>query len=305
MERKTFDLICRSKPVAARLLSMFLVAGLAGAEPAPPTDEAVVAYKKGLALQSGKGSPTSPADARKEFEKAAAGGHSLAAVQLGVLLANGTGGPKDDASALKYFDQAARAGQKEALYNKGLFLLQGRGAPRDTKAGLESLAAAAAAGSIPAHVKLADLYYFGGEGIEKDHLLARPHVEAAAVSGDAWACNILGTMAELGQAMKRDRNLARHWFTLAAEKGNAKAQGNVGRLLRQGKPTDHEKVECFKWLKLSSLQGISMSTYLLDAHRRSMTPVQIARAEREVLEFQKSRAGKNEGSTAPVAPPSR
>jgi TPR repeat protein len=256
--------------------------------------DARTSYEQGVALRE-----SDPGSARQAFERAEKEGDPRAAVQLGILHANGTGTLKDDAKAYSYFAKAAASGQREGLFNQGLFLLEGRGAPRDLKGGIAALTAAAAAGSIPAHVKLADLYYFGAEGLEKSYPLALPHVEAAAASGDAWACNILGTMAEMGQAMKVDRLAARHWFTQAAVQGNAKAQGNLGRLLRGGKPSHHDKVESFKWLKLSSLQGISMSTYQLELHRRSMTAAQIAEAERAVLEFNNRRGKDADASPRP------
>lgn len=289
--------------VVSLLFSSLLPVFAAGTETPSGPDEAEAAYGQGMVMLSGgkanEGNPD-PVSARRAFEEAAAKGHAGAAVQLGILFAEGKGAPKDDALALKYFSEGAAKGQREGLYNQGLFLLQGRGAPRNLELALSSLDAAAKAGSIPAHVKLADLFYFGTDGLAKDHARALPHVKAAAVAGDAWACNILGTMAELGQGMERDRSTAIYWFKVAAEQGHAKAQGNLGRLLRAGKPTDWEKLESYKWLKLSSEQGISMSTYQLNAQSRTMTPAQIAEAEGEVLKFKASREG---NAAIPLSPP--
>lgn len=256
----------------------------------PESVDVSPAYEQARAILNGLAAEEDKLKARQLLQTAADQGSPKAKAALGVMLAEGAGGPKDDARALEYFSQAAEAGQREGLYNRGIFLLQGRGASRDLAAALASLTAAAAAGSIPAHVKLADLYYFGTEGLEKDHSRSLPHVKAAATAGDAWACNILGTMAELGQAMEVSRSSALYWFGLAADKGHAKAQGNLGRMLRSGKPSDREKVECYKWLKLSSLQGISMSTYQLGVHSLSMTAAQIADGEREALRFNAERS---------------
>lgn len=267
---------------------ILMLAWPSGAAFAETPAEAATAYEQGLALKD-----CDPAAARKAFENADRQGHAHAAVNLGILHANGTGVPKDDSRAFSYFTKAAALGQREALYNKGVFLLEGRGVSRDLSGALVALEAAAAAGSVPAHIKLADLYYFGSTGLEKNHGLALPHVKAAAVARDAWACNILGTMAELGQGMKADRSFARYWLTVAAEQGHAKAQGNLGRMLRKGRPNSREVVESYKWLKLSSLQGIAMSTYQLGVHRRSMTSAQIAEGERQILQYNESRAQKS------------
>lgn len=269
-----------------QILILLLTCSL-GAGAAETASDANAAYEQGVALRD-----SDPTAARQAFERADQQGNSRAAVQLGILYANGDSVPRDDKKAYGFFAKAAAAGQREALYNKGLFLLDGRGGTRHLKEALASLEAAAAAGSVPAHIKLADLYYFGSEGIGKNYALALPHVKAAATAGDAWACNILGTMAEFGHGMKTDLSAARKWFTDAAEQGNAKAQGNLGRLLRSGNPTDMEKVECYKWLKLSSMQGNSMAAYHLAAHSRSMTSAQTAEGEQEISNFSASRKEK-------------
>lgn len=274
------------------VLSFLMLLGDAGADPAAD-------YARGLALQSAEATAPDPAAAREAFEKAAAKGHTLAALQLGMMHANGSGGPRDDARAYHYFSEAAAAGQREARYNQGLFLLKGRGVPRDVPAAILSLSAAASEGSLPAHIQLADLFYFGTDGLKPDRARALPHVKASATAGDAWACNILGTMAEYGQAMPVDRNAALHWFSVAAQKGNAKAQGNLGSLLRTVDPTAEGKVKAYLWLKLASLQGNTMATYLLNDHQLGMSADQIAEGDRAVEEFKKNPAADSSASSSP------
>jgi TPR repeat protein len=280
---------------ASLILTFLMAASVARAD-------ATADFAKGMALQSAKERKPDLAAARQAFERAASEGHALAALHLGLLHANGSGGPRDDARAFQYFSQAAADGQREGLYNKGLFLLEGRGVPRELVEALSSLSAAAGAGCIPAHVKLADVYYFGAEDLKSDRARALPHVKAAAVAGDPWACNILGTMSEYGHAMPVDRNASLHWFTVAAKKGNAKAQGNLGRLLRSGDPTPGEMVKSYMWLKLSSLQGNTVATYLLKDHLLGMTADGIAEGDRAVEDFNRSLAG-NSNLADKVAPP--
>ncbi|RYD36677.1 MAG: sel1 repeat family protein, partial [Verrucomicrobiaceae bacterium] len=208
-------------------------------------------YEAGVALLPGKTTAADTAAAREAFERASSQGHVLAKVQLAILLSNGSGGPRDDTRALALFSEAAETGQREALYNKGLFLLQGRGAPRDLSVALEALGSAAAAGSVHAHIKLADIFYFGDRDLKADRGRALPHVKAAAMAGDAWACNILGTMAEQGYEMPMDRKMAISWFTVAARKNNIKAQANLGRMLKEGNRTSSDKVAAYKWLSLA------------------------------------------------------
>lgn len=273
----------RSEPVKLRTAIFLLVlplASLSGGEPAAD-------YEAGVALLSGEGAAADPVAAREAFAKAASQGHALAQLRLGILFSNGSGGPRDDARAFALFSEAAATGQREALYNKGLFLLQGRGAPRDPGAAIEALGAAAAAGSVPAHVKLADLFYFGSPELKADRARALPHVKAAAAAGDAWACNILGTMFEYGYAMPVDRHAALHWFTVAAGKNNVKAQGNLGRMLREGNPSSTGQVGAYMWLKLASSQGDPTAKILLADHLTGMSVSQISEGDRMVGDFQR------------------
>ncbi|MES2440236.1 MAG: tetratricopeptide repeat protein [Verrucomicrobiota bacterium] len=242
-------------------------------------------YEAGPALLAGKNTASDPIAARAAFEKGASLGQVLAKLQLGILCSNGTGGPRDDARALSLFSEAAAAGQREALYNKGLFLLLGRGGPRDLDAALTTLAESAAAGSVHAHVKLADLFYFGTEGLKQDRTRALPHVKAAAEAGDAWACNILGTMAEYGYAMPMDRGIALHWFMIAAGKNNAKAQANLGRMLRADKPTPADQVQAYMWLRLAAEQGDPAAKILLADHVLGLSPAQRSEGDGMISEF--------------------
>lgn len=264
-------------------------------------EDAVTSYQQGVSHLTAKDVPPDPAAARQAFRQAADQGHSLAALQLGMLYAKGIGGLRDDAEALRCFSAAAAVGQREALYNKGLFLLQGRGAPRDVDAGLTALAAAAETGSIAAHIKLADTHYFGGEGIPANRARALPHVKAAAAAGDAWACNILGTMAEFGYEMKPDHNAALHWFGVAAEQGDPKAQGNLGRLLRIGTSNPGTRILAYVWLRLSSLQGEITAAYSLKDHVISMTPHEIAEGDQAVEKFRLDLAEKRASKPAAAA----
>jgi uncharacterized protein len=267
----------------------------------PLAEESVgasVAYEQANAILKGPLAEKDLSKARQLLQIAADQGDPKAKGALGCMLAEGAGGPKDDALALEYFSQAAKAGQVESLYNQGAFLLRGRGAPRDLASALECLSAAAEAGSVHAQVKLADIYYFGVEGIEKDHARALPHLKRATAAGDAWACNILGIMAEYGYSMPRDSTAALHWFTVAANKGNAKAQGNLGRLLRFRKPTEENRLKAYVWLKLSSLQGDSLATYHLSHQRLSMSPAQIIQGDLEIEKFNEVHAQREKEMSA-------
>ncbi len=242
-------------------------------------------YETGLAFLAGKNTEANPVAARAAFEKAASQGNALAKLQLGILCSSGIGGPRDDARALALFSEAAAAGQREALYNKGLFLLHGRGAARDLDSALTALAASATIGSVHSHVKLANLFYFGTEGLKQDRTRALPHVKAAAEAGDAWACNILGTMAEYGYAMPIDRQAAIRWFAIAAWKNNAKAQVNLGRMLKAEKPTPADHVQAYMWLRLASEQGDPTAKILLADHVLALSPAQVYEGDRMVSEF--------------------
>ncbi len=79
----------------------------------------------------------------------------------------------------------------------------------------------------------------------------------------APAANTLGNMYEQGAGIPMDGKQAASWYTKSAELGYAKAQANLGRVYYEGLLVKKDLVQCYMWLKLSSLQGDTMALHLL------------------------------------------
>jgi len=122
--------------------------------------------------------------------------------------------------------------------------------------------------------------YAFGQGVPLDLQEAHRLFIAAADQGQANAQYDLGTMYEEGNGVPVDRSLAAHYFQLAAEQGMAKAQFRLGRLMAGNKePSD--RISAYKWLMLAQ-ESVKESSPILNDLRKSMSPQEIAEAERGV-----------------------
>ena len=91
------------------------------------------------------GASSDPARARELLSKAAET-NAEAQYQLGMMLAEGNGGAKDDAAARALFEKAAAQNHPGALERMGAFAQEGRGGPKDSDAAKAYYQRAAALG---------------------------------------------------------------------------------------------------------------------------------------------------------------
>ncbi|HEY1716730.1 MAG TPA: tetratricopeptide repeat protein [Verrucomicrobiae bacterium] len=75
------------------------------------------------------------------------------------------------------------------------------------------------------------------------------------------------------------------WFWKAAEQNHAKAQGCLGLCYATGEGVPRDFIEAYKWFNLASIQGIASATTHRDDLAASMTPDQIAEAQKLSREF--------------------
>ena len=99
---------------------------------------------------NGNGVPKDYVEARRWFEKAAAGGGPAAMSNLGNLYYNGNGVPQDYAAARAWYEKAAAAGFGAAMFDLGNLYHDGRGVPKDYDQARVWYVRAAAAGYAPA-----------------------------------------------------------------------------------------------------------------------------------------------------------
>lgn len=233
----------------------------------PPTDWAALkakaeagdheaSYELGRAYLRGEGVSRSLVEARRLLEPAAMAGHPESMGAYGVMLARGLGVNADPPAGYALIAKAAEAGVLSARLNQGIMTLRGQGTTRDVAAGLKLITLAAEVGHADAQARLAEVYYFGEDGlVPKSAQAAAPWALKAAEAGNAWAQNLVGTMKEHGLGMDRDPSGASAFYRRAALQGNAKAQSALGQLLHNGVGIARDRVEAYYWLRASADQG--------------------------------------------------
>ncbi len=150
-------------------------------------------------------------------------------------------------------------------------------------------------GDTTAQFSLAIRYYYGN-GVERDLKEAAKWYRKAAEAGGADAQDSLAEMYRDGEGVPRDDGEAAKWFRKAAEQGHATGQNNLGSAYAEGRGVPQDYVEAHKWFNLAAAQGSPYGMKNRDGITRSMTPGQIAEAQRRSSAFvpqQSSPSGSN------------
>lgn len=245
---------------------------LAFVSPSFRAEEPAAFFARGKALYSDPSSTEELSRAAALIEKAAVSGHAEAQGFFGFLLSRGEGVPHDDEAASVWMRKASDAGVASAQLNLGLMILQGRVREAVPDDGMAWITKAAESGHLDARVRLAEIYFFGEKGVEKDPGKSLHWARLAAEQGNAWAQNLLGTLLESGVAGKVDRQEAMVWYRRAAEQGNAKAQSSLGRLYESGLVGDRDVIEAYFWLWQAVEQGEATAIVYLKDLVPGMTP---------------------------------
>lgn len=90
----------------------------------------------------------------------------------------------------------------------------------------------------------------------------------------------LGIKYQNGDEVHQDYAMAAYWFRRAAERGEAPAQVKLGHIDEKGLSVSQNNILAHMWLNLASLQGDEDARSSRDIVAQSMTPAQIAEAER-------------------------
>jgi TPR repeat protein len=101
-----------------------------------------------------------------------------------------------------------------------------------------------------------------------------------AENGDAYAQVDMALMYSTGTGIKKDSTEAVGWLRRAAEQGDSFAQGLLGEHYALGDGVPKDLVVAYKWLNISAANGDRASGILRDRIENSMTPDQIAEAQR-------------------------
>jgi len=174
-----------------------------------------------------------PPDAISAYRKAADRGSTSAMVELGVLLATGSGVAKDESQARKLFERAAAGGNPRGATNLAALPSSGGAAADPVKASdpvkaRALLAKAAETNSAEAQYQLG-LMTADGIGGPQDDVAARALFEKAAAQGHAGALERAGAFAQSGRGGPQDASAAKAYYEKAAALGNEEAKAALKR----------------------------------------------------------------------------
>jgi TPR repeat protein len=113
-----------------------------------------------------------------------------------------------------------------------------------------------------------------------EYVTALGSLRPLADKGNAAAQFTLGFMYAHGQGVPQDDAQAAKWYRLAADQGHALAQNNLGVMYANGRGVPKDAVLAYRWFNLAVAQGQADAGKNRDRVAKSMTPAQIAEAQR-------------------------
>ncbi|MBI2780082.1 MAG: DnaJ domain-containing protein [Gammaproteobacteria bacterium] len=96
-----------------------------------------------------------------------------------------------------------------------------------------------------------------------------------------------GVAYEKGQGVPQDPSQAAQWYRKAAEQGIPDAQYHLGKLYTVGKGVPIDNVEAYAWLSLAAAGNVEAAKPVVDYLASTMTPEQLASAQRRATAFRK------------------
>jgi TPR repeat protein len=127
--------------------------------------------------------------------------------------------------------------------------------------------------------------YEKGKGVPQDYASAMKWFRKAADQGYASAQYIVGDMYDKGLGVTEDYAAALKWFRKAANQSYAPAQTNLGFMYSIGQGVTLDLVQAHMWYNLSAAKGNKIAEEVRDLLAETMTPAQIAKAQRLAREW--------------------
>ena len=125
-----------------------------------------------------------------------------------------------------------------------------------------------------------------GLGVPQSDVEAAEWYRRAAENGHVRAQQNLGTMYEEGAGVLQDYIEAAKWYRMSAEGGNIVAKINLGVMYEEGRPgLPQDLVQTHMWFNLAAAQGSADAAGFRDDVAASMTPEQVAEAQRLAQEW--------------------
>src|SRR6266403_1456755 len=221
------------------------------------------------------------------IRKAAEQGHANAQFNVALMYDHGVGVSKDEAQAFAWLRKAAEQGVDAASSLVGFDYELGKGVAKDVVQAAIWSRKAAEHGFSQAQYNLG-LMYERGVGVPKDDLESFSWTRKAAEQGFAQAQYNLGLMYDHGAGVAKDDAQAFNWMCRAAEQGNLPGQVSLGGRYLKGIGVKQNDIAAYMWFNLSAAQGEKAAAMIRDTLARSMTPAQIAEAQRLTREWKPS-----------------
>ena len=240
---------------------------------------AVAQFNLGMMYHNGRGVPQDDKEAVRWFHLAAAQGQVDAQFNLGVMYDRGFGVGRDYEEAARWYRIAADQGAAEAQLNLGVMYHDGSGVPPDDKEALSLYHLAANQGYALAQLNLGARYQ-DGDGVSCDLAAAERWYRLAADQGNEDAQLRLGRMHDNIDERLPDVWEAVRWYRLAAGQGNATAQLYLGRIYVARAAVVPDPIKAHFWYSLAAASGSEAAVKFRDFVASSMTPDQIAEAQR-------------------------
>jgi len=113
-----------------------------------------------------------------------------------------------------------------------------------------------------------------------DYTTALSKFNPLAEQGDKLSQFVLGTIYDKGLGVPQDYKTAVKWYRLSAEQGDANAQQNLGDMYEEGKGVIKDNIYAHMWANISASNGDEDAVRLRDFVEESMTPAEIAEAQK-------------------------
>jgi TPR repeat protein len=190
----------------------------------------------------------------------------------------------DGEEAVKWLRKAAEQNHGMAQAFLGIEYVAGRGVPKNLEEGVKWIRKSAEQGNYLGQVVLGGLYR-KGEGVPKDDEEAFRWFKKSAAQGFEESQRLLGHCYEQGEGVAKNPVEAAMWYRKAAEQGEKIAQTALGLCLVKGAGVPRDDVSAYMWFNLSAAAGHDIAVTFREKLAKSMTPEQIAEAQKMSREW--------------------
>ena len=142
----------------------------------------------------------------------------------------GEGTPKNISEAVRYARLAAAKDEAAAVCNLGVYYYHGNGVEKDLERAFNYFIRSMTIGGHAAAYTWLGVCYENAEGVAKDMSKAVVYYTKACTAGDSYGALNLGKCYMYGKGVARNFLTAEKYLTLAKERGNPHAQSYIDKL---------------------------------------------------------------------------